>query len=210
MRFRLTYSGPLFSTGNDAKERRAPHKHDVRTAFHPQLKRLWEITPFLKRGRSSYNGITWAGEDVLPEPTRRREELATKFQIGPWGFVPLVTEAMDFYCSLDILFLRLGSRKSLLRQGDLDGRLKTLFDALSAPDANQGYTSRAQEKKSDNPMFVLLEDDRQITKVSVETDVLLEPLDAGRPDQYADSDVRLVITVDLAPVEPANWSMPYL
>ncbi len=210
MKFRLTYAGPLLSSGNENRAAKAPHKHEVRMAFHPQLKRLWEVTPFLKRGCSSYNGNTWAGVDVLPEPERMKGELAKKFQILPWNFIPLVTADMDFYCGLDILFLRNGTRKSILSQGDLDGRLKTLLDALSKPDSNQGYSARGPAKGSDNPLFVLLEDDRQITKISVETDILLEPLDAQKPEVYADNDVRLVINVSLAPVEPANWSMPYL
>ena len=54
MEFRLTYSGILYSTGNDSKlGQKADHKHQIRMAFHPQLKRLWEITPFLKSGERS-------------------------------------------------------------------------------------------------------------------------------------------------------------
>ena len=210
MKFRLTYSGILLSSGNETKDAKAPHKHDVRMAFHPQLKRLWEVTPFLKRGRSSYNGNTWAGVDVKAEPPRTPNELANIFQQRPWNFVPLVTQEMDFYCGIEVLILRPGSRKALFSQGDIDGRLKTLLDALSKPDDNQGYGERDFEKKSDNPLYVLLENDKQITKVTVETDTLLQPLNPEVPNLYGENDVRLVIAVSLAPVEPANWSMPYL
>ena len=210
MKFRLTYSGLLQSSGNDNKQAKASHKHDVRLAFHPQLMHLWEITPFLKKGRSSYNGNTWAGVGVSAEPPHRKQELESKFPINTWRFIPLVTQAMDFYCSLDVLFLRNGSRKALVNQGDLDGRLKTLLDALSIPDSNQGYANLTPSKASHNPMYVLLENDKQVTKISVEADTLLEPLDPSKPDAYEVNAVRLIITVNLSPVEPANWSMPYM
>ena len=122
----------------------------------------------------------------------------------------MVTEEMDFYCAVEILFLRSGSKKALLNQGDLDGRLKTLLDALSKPDDNQGYDNRAIGKSTQNPLYVLLENDRQITKISVETDTLLESVSTTNPESYGANDVRLVISVSLTPAEPANWSMPYL
>jgi hypothetical protein len=54
MEFRLTYEGPLLATQRDPvtgqADKRADHKHDIRRQFHVQLKRLWEITPFLKGG----------------------------------------------------------------------------------------------------------------------------------------------------------------
>ena len=117
---------------------------------------------------------------------------------------------MDFYCAIEILILRPGSRKAVFSQGDIDGRLKTLLDALSKPDSNQGYADRKPEKRSDNPLYVLLENDKQITKVTVETDTMLQPLNPDVPSGYHENDVRLLIGVSLAPVEPANWSMPYL
>ena len=42
MKFRLTYEGRLLGNG------RAQHKHKIRRAFHPQLKRLWEVHQNLK------------------------------------------------------------------------------------------------------------------------------------------------------------------
>ena len=117
---------------------------------------------------------------------------------------------MDFYCSVDILFLRSGTKKAVYSQGDLDGRLKTLLDALSIPVPTQGYENRNPERKSQNPLYVLLENDKQITKLAVETDTLLQPIDPEKPESFGVNDVRLIISVNLAPVEPANWSMPYL
>ena len=210
MRFILTYTGELLSSGNERRGSKADHKHLVRQAFHPQLKRLRAVTPFLERGRSSYNGLTWAGVDVTPEPIRDPTSLATRFQQGAWSFVPLVTAEMKFYCGLEIMMLRSASDRTLFNQGDLDGRLKTLLDALSIPDENQGYEQRKATGKINSPLHVLLENDRQITKITVETETLLEPIDPSNPEKYGANDVRLFISVSLSPMEPANWSMPYM
>jgi hypothetical protein len=52
--FRLTYEGLLFSTQKDPVkgqvDARAEHKREIRRAFHLQLKRLWEVHPYLKHG----------------------------------------------------------------------------------------------------------------------------------------------------------------
>lgn len=211
MRFRLTYSGLLLSSGNDAEHKKADHKHELRLAFHPQLKRLWEITPFLKSGRSSWNnGTSWASNVGRDNPDYSIQSRAKEFQERPWNFVPLVAQDMEFHCGLDILLMRAnGGAKSIMNQGDIDGRLKTLLDALSIPDANQGYSDRKFEQ-ANNPLFVLLENDRQITKVVVETDQLLQSVHPGEHGNYGINDARVQINVHLSPVEPANWSMPFL
>jgi hypothetical protein len=55
--FRLTYRGPLLATQRDPlgaqTDKRAENKREIRRAFHPQLRRLWDITPFLKTGDTS-------------------------------------------------------------------------------------------------------------------------------------------------------------
>src|ERR1700693_5740307 len=57
MEFRLTYDGPLLSTQREPidsqKDHKADHKHIMRKRFHKQLKRLWEITPFLHNHSSA-------------------------------------------------------------------------------------------------------------------------------------------------------------
>jgi hypothetical protein len=52
MPFRLTYDGPLYARQHnpvrEQSDKRKEHKHDLRKRFYQQLKRLWEITPFLR------------------------------------------------------------------------------------------------------------------------------------------------------------------
>jgi hypothetical protein len=52
MEFRLTYAGPLLAASQH--DPRTNHKHEIRKRFHPQLKRLWEITPWLKQMREPW------------------------------------------------------------------------------------------------------------------------------------------------------------
>ncbi len=195
MEFRLTYKGPLYSTQNDPvnrqPEKKAEHKHDIRKTFSYQLKRLWEITPFLKRGGGSGpDAIIMEQSDDAPEYDI--ETLSKRHALYGFNFVPLVTFDLNLICGLDILFLRHGPPGEVLQSGDIDNRLKTLFDALRIPTANERYSDKTPEE-SERPFYCLLEDDKLITKVSVETDQLLE--DVGQ--KFDLNDVRLVITVRL-------------
>jgi hypothetical protein len=92
MEFRLTFAGKLYSTGNDSvlsgRDKRANHKHELRMKFHPQLKRLWEETPFLKTGERSGPSalILESSEDT---PSYKASYLAKKHTVRdsvelPW------------------------------------------------------------------------------------------------------------------------------
>lgn len=90
-------------------------------------------------------------------------------EVGQWTFVPLVqgwaqTPSMQSRpgVSLSIVMLRPGVPGGLVRDGDIDNRLKTLFDALHPPQA-------APKSHTEGSMFCLLEDDSQIESVSVQT-----------------------------------------
>jgi hypothetical protein len=80
--------------------------------------------------------------------------------------------------------------------GDIDNRLKTLLDELRIPEAGENYSAR-QPAADEDPFFCLLEDDKLITRIAVETDDLLQPLKGKSSIDPADS--RLVITVKIRP-----------
>jgi hypothetical protein len=202
MEFRLTYQGPLRSSQRDPvgsqADPRANHKHDIRRTFHHQLKRLWEITPFLKTGRGSGPDVIVAvNSQRMAEPPLAYDipSLAAKHAKFGFNFVPLVTHELDLICGLDILFLR-PDRPGNLWRGDIDNRIKTLLDALTIPLANDNYHQRTPEI-DERPLFCLLEEDKLITKLSIETDQLLEFVSPGMDV----GDVRLMITVRLRPYE---------
>lgn len=195
MEFRLTYAGPLLASNTgerDTRPARKEYKRGVRKKFHSQLKRLWEIVPHLKAGRS-VRGTVWI-EDGQEDLSYDVATIAAKHSHYGWNFVPLVTEQLELSCWIDILYLRRQAPGALLSSGDIDNRLKTLFDCLQVPDANQGYEaiSPADDEK---PLFCLLENDRLISKVSVETDTLLQDLCTP----YDENDVRLVLTIRVKP-----------
>jgi len=197
MQFRLTYEGLLLATQRDPltsqQDKRGNHKHDIRQAFHSQLKRLWEIVPHLRDGSGSGPSALVMGETPL---ARDITSVSERHCLYGWNFVPLVTQELNLLCGLDILFLRPDRPGVVLRSGDIDNRLKTLFDALRIPEANESYHARGR-RSDEHPFFCLLEDDKLITKVSVETDQLLQFVTPRRDT----NEVRLVITVTIRPYE---------
>jgi hypothetical protein len=196
MEFRLTYEGPLYAASNSGSKR-AKHKHEIRRVFHKQLQKFWADHPFLRQA------IVVDPQYGARDPTTRKllkDELADKYERCGYSFVPLVTPDLSVSCRVDILCLRPERPGQILQSGDLDNRIKTLFDSLRLPENKEelgGYTVLQEDEK---PFFCLLSDDRLINHVSLETDLLLSPTsdDADR------NDVRLIIRVELRP-EVIGW-----
>ena len=207
MEFRLTYEGPLFSTQRVPEDKqpdpRAKNKQHIRRVFHEQLKRLWEITPFLKTGDHGGPNVRVTSGSA-PDPLRPIEELSKLFDMYGFNFVPLVTTNLKLICGLDILFLRPEPPGSVVQSGDIDNRIKTLLDALRIPTPNEAYADLVAEP-DETPFFCLLEDDRLITKLAVETDTLLQDVGLD-PDSR---DARLVITVRLRPYAMNLYTLPF-
>jgi hypothetical protein len=196
MQFRLTYEGQLL--GASRNDTRAKHKHEIRKAFHPQLKRLWSFG-WLSQWEH------WPENTIKSPPNQRQKihmsaALAENFSRNGYRFVPLCTEALTLLCRVDVLFLRPDAPGSLIKSGDLDNRLKTLFDALRMPGSADELGGYSQPEADEDPFYCLLEDDKLISHVSVETDILLQPT-LGSIDS---NDARLVLTIT---VRPANITM---
>ena len=219
MQFRLLYSGQLLGASRNSP--RASHKHDIRRTFHPQLKRLWETNsglrtlcvehsgPFLMKHQSD----TALMESIRTEFTsyeesqewRRRLGLryfADNWDRGGSGFIPLVTEDIAVRCAIDILFLRPEKPGVLIQSGDLDNRIKTIFDALRLPN-NADECGGDLPSGDENPMYCLLEDDKLISDVRVNADQLLYLPNATEMDK---NDVFLVVDVKVQPIFPNKWS----
>jgi hypothetical protein len=171
MEFRLTYDGLLPSAGN--KYNRKKEKHDIRMGLHPQLLELWFTNPGVKQLMG-----TWQKNCLI--------------DVGAWRFQPLVTSRRHLHCHLKILFLRPGPPGKLISDGgDIDNRIKTLFDALRAPTADELPNPAPP---GDGLVCCLLEDDSLITGFEVEADQLLGG-EAGSGPPIHPSHVRLVIQV---------------
>lgn len=197
MEFRLTYQGPLRSSQRSPEgtqpDPRKDHKHAIRRQFHQQLKRLWEINPALN-GESKGPDVIVVRE--VEQRAKSASELAARHSQFGFNFVPLVRQDLDLLCGLEILFLRADKPGKTVWHGDLDNRIKTLVDALTIPLANDEYHLRTPAD-DEQPFYCLLEKDELITKLSIETDQLLEFVSGH--DKL--DDVRLVITVRLRPYE---------
>ncbi|MER8529584.1 hypothetical protein [Mesorhizobium sp. M1272] len=207
MEFRLTYAGPLYATQRDPLEGKPPkhtqNRHDIRKAFHGQLKRLWGEIPALKNGQGGGPMLlSMGGDREYVPPLTDIESLAKRHAHYGFNFVPLVTAELDLICGLDILFLRPDRPGGVIWAGDIDNRIKTLLDAMRIPEAGEGYSAR-QPDSDEQPFFCLLEDDKLISKISVETDRLLQPINNEA------ADARLVITVRIRPYELHGDNMHY-
>jgi hypothetical protein len=198
MEFRLTYEGPLLASnvgGRDHKPARKSYKHDVRRQFHRQLVRLYQMNPYLAKGEPSGKPLDGYSETNFPKYDK--DEIAKKHSLYGFKFLPLVTRDLNLSCWLDILYLRRQPPCDLWKHGDIDNRLKTLFDCLAIPNAHQGYDQLTQQADELPYFHTLLEDDSLIWKVTVETDFLLQDF----PTEPDPNDARLVITVRLKPYE---------
>jgi hypothetical protein len=175
MEFRLTYQGPLPAAGGASK--RAREKQAIREVFHPQLQALWQGHQQLE--------TYYLNQHIM------ESHLGDKFALGGFRFVPLVCGYFNTVCALDILFLRRDEPGNLISSGgDIDNRIKVLFDALRIP-SNESELAGAVPSNHGDRFYCVMEDDRLITQVKVTTDRLLTP----RRDDEAQNDVMVIIHV---------------
>lgn len=216
--FRLIYEGPLKAAGAGRGGGRVQEKHEIRKYLHPQIQRLWDITPHLETRKGPHTVLSPGRRDIygvsevhtLPSADRREgllKLLGNSFDRCGYKFVPLVSNHLKLSCALDILFLRRDMPGiPLIRSGgDIDNRLKVLFDALRVPE-NCEELSAASKAQSEEPyFFCLLEDDALITEIAVTTDTLLIPCKDGD-----ESNVHLVIKVKVRPTDMSFDNFEFL
>lgn len=209
MRFRLVYRGQLPASGNSSKK---PDKvRDIRDQFHPQLGLLWKTHRALQRlkttamvtdGKTQVMGTASSPFDPVPDfekypPPSYFVNLVAPIEQGGKSYIPLVRQSLDLTCSLDILFLRQEDPGSLVLQGgDIDGRIKTLFDALRMP----AEDIAARYPQAQNPTYCLLESDMLISSFDVGTDRLLIP-ETAHPHE-----ALLIIEVAVNVMKLGSWN----
>lgn len=128
MHLTLTYRGPLHAQSSG--DTRKNEKQAIRREFHKQILGLWETQPAL-------DGIIakWRTLDKADQIRNGANDFVTAYDIGRFRFVPLVTKRSFLCCELDILFFRKEPAGYIIdrESGDIDNRLKVLFDALRMP-----------------------------------------------------------------------------
>ena len=168
MRFTLTYQGPLPSRGT------ATQKKAIRDRLSPQVERLWRKEEFR------------LGESELA-PVAVKEMLGRQY-------VPLIGLGTHLEADLSVLLLRRDDPASVfVSGGDIDNRLKTLFDALqwpqSAQECGEGTPSEGEERLA---VYTVVEDDRLITGLTVRSERWLTP--GGLEEVLVVLDVTLRVT----------------
>ncbi len=210
MRFHLVYSGPLSGSGNSSKK--PSEVLEIRRRLSAQLKYLWDVDASLKRLRQDAivvkdpaGRLTTAHSpvevmrDLEKYPAQDYEiDLCQNLQFKGSFFQPLVRESLRLNCELDILFLRQEDPGSLVLQGgDLDNRIKTLFDALRMPCNDD----RPKEDQDEETVFTLLESDTLVSALKIDTARLLFP-STTKPNE-----VHLVIEVKLKVLDVGPWNI---
>ena len=181
MEFTLVYKGQLKSNGN------VKQKQEIRRAFHPQLMALWQCPPLDTM------------EDRLQEKPKKGESILKP--VGSFRFVTIVNSNFKNFAELDIIFLRPSPPGAIISSGgDIDNRLKTLFDALRMPRDNSEIPNGDSPGADERPFFCLLEDDSLITKVSVQTDQLLG-------SSFPNNHVELLIRVKTKATFPSFFNL---
>jgi hypothetical protein len=175
VRFVLLYDGPLPANGSPSA------KNHVRLELTPQLQQLWQYEHSLSNLRQVHPQIRGAH--------------------GEHNFVPIVTAEHSLVCQLEITLLQPGEPGTVLHHGggDLDNRLKTLFDSLGVPNQDQlaglpPVTQAFLDHAVPMPnIYVLLEDDSRITRLDVRIERFLK---AGNPH-----DVHVFVAVTIRPTQ---------
>jgi hypothetical protein len=166
MEFSLVYHGPLKANGS------IRDKQDIRREFHKQLLELWKKEPLSSLEKANFDSIR--SNNMLPNTVSGHPILFTQ-RLFDFLFKPLVSSKFNLVAELDIIFLRPESPGCIITQGgDIDNRLKTLFDAFRMPKESKEIPKDDSPKPNENPFYCLLEDDNLITKVAVRTDRLLK------------------------------------
>lgn len=153
MQFHLIFEGDL----RPKPQANLSHIHSIRMALHEQLAALWSISPLSETPK-------WQ------EPKQQGWPSVLEI-VGDQQFVPLVSENMFTLAELQITILRdrhAGSPAGI--HGDIDNRVKTLSDALRIPSTSEFNTLVAAGIEWPEKTYCLLQDDRLVTKLTVETD----------------------------------------
>jgi hypothetical protein len=151
MEFALHYRGILKAAGRPA------HKHELRCHFHSQLKKLWNQLPLSVVRNDALNPSP-------PDPSQKQwpsdnlKKLAEIAQfpslikpVGNFNFVPLVNQRLNIVAELKVTLLRPEPPGAIITQGgDIDNRLKTLFDALKIPEKS-ALPSGTHPKSDEDP-----------------------------------------------------------
>lgn len=155
MQFTLHYQGALPPNGDGVA------KHEIRKQLHPQLQDLW-TNPRLEYARPRVLDPSRAGQ-------KGHDVVSNLHTVGGFLFASVVSRGLHVAARLRIDFLRPESPGRILQSGDIDNRIKTLFDGLSVPQQPNMLPKSFVQTDESKPMHCLLEDDSLVTGLEVQT-----------------------------------------
>ena len=148
MEFCLHYNGPLKSKAGPKE------KHKIRCQLHEQLKSICNNPPFLIAFEPDFN------------KTRKPTDVSLFKQIEDKKFWFLICEGLSTSVDLSLTLLVPHQTNAIVSGGDVDNRIKTLFDALRIPQLLNEIPS-ADNFDYSGGMFCLLEDDKLINSLQI-------------------------------------------
>lgn len=222
MRIRLVYEGPLQPTQNprlpEQFDALAPLKHHIRQVMHKQLREFWTRNRFLRDFRADnleYGSLSPLEQSAIwtDGPSENARSLvnliAEEYSEYGYQFVPLVCEWTKTLCNLDILLLRRDfppeKIEGPLWHGDLDNRVKTLIDALCKPSGSSQLRNNEEPGVGEDPFYCLLQDDKLVSGLTVETDTLLLPPKESEDMSY----VCAIVTADIKPYQITGLNLGF-
>jgi hypothetical protein len=195
--FTLKYDGPL--PADRAAKPRAAEKNRIRHVFHQQLEQFW-------RNHYALDNYAQGGFPDIPIDERRRGATGPfddkrlwrgggfwQGTLGPYSFVPLVTRHSGRQCRAEIVLLRPGQPGGLVSSGDLDSRVKTLFDCLRMPHSTRELDGMDQVQAGGR-VYCVLEDDSLIGSFAVESGALLLP---NPPVDHVSVNIKVTISAPI-------------
>lgn len=159
------YKGPLPSGGR--KSPRSKEKQLIRRQLNLQIAKYMENPPPEIFGLSTSN---------------------ERKSIGTFVFQPIICKGRGISCELEIKVFSRTPFGTVYSHGDLDNRIKTLFDALCTPNKDQ-LTDTDSPTDKESLFWILLEDDSLITDFSVKT----EPLFTEGKESEVEVDIAITI-----------------
>jgi hypothetical protein len=194
-------------------------KHRIRKDLHNQLAVFWAQHRSLVDINKDLKGlqITKRARGVfdVDRPIIGMKNFFWRYPLCGYDFIPLVTHVHELHCHLDIrVYRRLDQRGILFEGGDLDNRLKTFFDALRVPAEPSQIpeeldTPEMEFHTKEWPhMFCLLDDDKAIKKLSIQSLKMLTPIpeNCEHPENYTEMDIDVNITPASSAILPMNPS----
>ena len=164
MALTVKYYGPLPPAGN------RQDKHHIRKQIHPWLKELWNDPPM----------------DLYRMKGEQRK-------ISGFSFQPAISLLSGASCELNIKLLTRDPSGRIIQGGDLDNRLKTLFDALRVPQHEHEIPPDEKPTDNEHPFYGLLEDDSLITLCCIRSEKLLSPKMENEDNFYVELDIEVAI-----------------